>query len=118
MKKRILATVMVVVVLIASLGITATATTKSKVGTKSGKWSYDCSVLKGTYYSKYNDDTSWLHWEHSISYVYGSQDHGSWVQNNKTGAYSGRVYAACGKYSNATVKASWTGSGTAGWFLK
>ena len=118
MKKRILAAVMLVLVIVSCFAVTASATTKNKVGTSAGTWKYDCSVLSGKYYSKYNDDTTWNHRIHPISYVMSTKDHASWVKNNKTGSTSGWVYAACGTYSNATVKASWTGSGSASWYLK
>lgn len=118
MAKRILAAVMLVLVLVSCVAITATATTKNKVGTKVGTWKYDCSVWSGTYYSKYNDDTTWNHRIHPVQYVMSQKDHASWVRNNKTGATSGWVYAECGEYSNARVKASWTGSGSASWYLK
>lgn len=117
MKKRILAIVMVVLVIVSCFTLTAAAVTKSGVGTKGGKWKYDCSVWSGTYYSQYNDDASSNHRYHPIQYVMGSADHSSWVKNNKTGATSGWVYAKCGNYSNARVKASWTGSGSASWRL-
>lgn len=118
MKKRIIATVMLILVVVSCFAITATATTKTKVGTSAGTWKYACSVWSNTYYSKYNDDTTWNHRVHTVQYLMNQKDHGSWVRNNKTGATSGWVYAACGKESDARVKASWTGSGSASWTLK
>ena len=118
MKKRLLAGLMLVVMLFASVGVAASATTKNGVGTKKGTWKYDCSVLKWSYYSDYNDDTSWTHNVHPISYVMSSMDHGSWVRNNKTWNDSGWVYARCGTYSHATVSANWSGGGSASWTLR
>lgn len=113
MKKRIVAVLLLVAILVSCFALTASATTKNKVGTPNGVWKYDCSLLSGNYYSKYKDDS--LSWYHPFSV--GNYDHASWVRNNKTGATSGWCYAKCSNYSNAQVKASWTGSGSASWWL-
>lgn len=120
MAKRILAAVMLVLVLVSCVAITATATTKTikgttRVGYTKGTWKYDCSIWSGTYYSKYDDDSSLTNSYHCF---FGGTDHASWVKNNKTGVASGWVWAKCGREANATVKASWTGSGSASWYLK
>ena len=121
MKKRILAIVMFVLVVVSVMAITASATTKTIKATGSngytvGKWEYKCSLMSGNYISNYKDDNSGIHFYHCFGM--GSYDHASWVKNNKTGNTSGWVYAKCGSWSKAAVKASWTGSGSASWYLK
>ena len=123
MAKRILAAVMLVLVLVSCVAITATATTKTIKATGGtcdlytvGKWEYKCSIWSGKYISNYIDDNSGFHYYHCFGY--NAYDHASWVKNNKTGATSGWVYAKCGTWSKAQVKASWTGSGSASWYLQ
>lgn len=115
MKKSIIASLLVAVVLVSCLGITAAAKSQTiryttRYGYTVGTWRYDVSLLSGNYYSYYDDDSGFCDWYHCC---FGGKDHSSWVKNNKTGNSSGWVLGKCGRESKATVKASWSGGGSA-----
>lgn len=116
MKKRIMAILLLIVVLVSCFSIAATATTKKGVKHAHDRWEYSTGIISGNYKSTYNDCTS--NWSYCNSAAWeiakGTNSHATKVTNNQYGTTSGWVYARCGCNAVATVKANWFGkNGTA-----
>lgn len=114
MKKRIIASIMMCLVVFSCIALPVTATTKTGKLHKHDKWTYSTSVCTGNYKSTYNDCTSKKYCSEVVWAIADGVKHYTKVTNKQKGTTSGWCGASAGCNAKATVKANWFGkNGTA-----
>ena len=108
MKKRMIATVLLLVMLVSCCSVVASAETRKNVKHKHDKWVVE-KLSSGDYRSTYNDCTAWSCI--GTSDLIGHTTHATVIRNNATGGHSGIVYANHTKKAVATVKGTWNDKG-------
>ena len=108
MKKRMIATVLLLVMLISCCSFAASAQTKRNVHHKHDKWVMDANVLTLNCKSTYTDCTDGICMDALVNRP-GQNTHWSKVKNNKTGVWD-MEYAKHGMKAVAVVKGDWNGS--------
>lgn len=111
MKKRIIATVLLLVLLVSCFSFTAAAETRRNLCHQHDKLVLSVNLLTLNFKASYNDCTKTNCYE--TCDLIGQKTHGVMVTNNQTGANSGWVYGVHNRTASAKIKGNWAGSGDA-----
>ena len=109
MKKRMIATVLLLVMLVSCCSVVASAETRKNVHHKHDKWVMEVNLINMNFKSTYTDCTDGQCMDAWEMYLAGKDTHWSKVKNNKTGVWD-MTYAKHSKKAVAVVKGNWNGS--------